>query len=121
MSTMMKPTSQSSAFLSSYAPRLRQYSNSLVAPVIQPTTNQALPTSRTTKRGTTIISYAEDQYDDDFDGDGPRRPTGLRSLRAPDTTQDKPESELGIELTAPIQLQGQYRDWVGFPHFKLAG
>ena len=62
------------AFISSYAPRLRTYANSLLTPVIQPTTALAAPLSRTTKRGTTAINYAEDGYedydddDDDYDG-----------------------------------------------------
>ncbi|KAF2842129.1 SNF5-domain-containing protein [Patellaria atrata CBS 101060] len=53
------------AFMSSYAPRLRLYQNSLLAPVIQP--QNVIPQARTTKRGTTAINYAEDGYDDDFD------------------------------------------------------
>lgn len=109
------------AFISSYAPRLRTYGNSLLTPVIQPTTNQNAPLSRTTKRGTTVISYAEDAYDDDdFDeSEGPRRPTGLRSLRRDELQQDKGAvtDKLGKELKAPVEIQGIWRDWMGRPKF----
>jgi len=93
------------AFLSSYAPRLRSYGNALLAPVIPQTT--ALPQSRTTKRGTAIISYAEDGYDDDdFDSEGPRRPTGLRSLRREDTEVEREKAkERGQEIFAPVDVQ----------------
>ncbi|KAF2761675.1 SNF5-domain-containing protein [Pseudovirgaria hyperparasitica] len=104
------------AFMSSYAPRLRQYGNSLLTPVIPQAT--ALPTTRTTKRGTTLINYAEDGYDEDFDdSEGHRRPTGLRSLRR-DETQQNPVAhiaQLGKELTAPVDVQGIWRDWMGKP------
>lgn len=100
-------------YITSYAPRLRQYSNALLAPVIPPT--QVGP-SRTTKRGTTAINYAEDGYDDeDFDdSEGPRRPTGLRSLRREDSNVDKvPLSEkVGKEIYAPVEIQGIFRDWM---------
>ncbi|KAL6915258.1 hypothetical protein FSST1_006753 [Fusarium sambucinum] len=78
--------SKPQAFLSSYAPRLRAYNNSLLTPVL-PSSAPAGPVSRTTKRGTTIINYAEDGYDDlEDDSDDPRRrPTGLRSLRKEDS------------------------------------
>ncbi|KAM6481051.1 hypothetical protein HDV62DRAFT_381061 [Trichoderma sp. SZMC 28011] len=77
--------SKPQAFLSSYAPRLRTYNNSLLTPVLPSAPTG--PVSRTTKRGTTIINYAEDGYDDlDDDSDDPRRrPTGLRSLRKEDS------------------------------------
>ena len=71
------------AFISSYAPRLRTYANSLLTPIIQPAAAIATPSSRTTKRGTTAINYAEDGFEDydEDDDEGRRRPTGLRSLR----------------------------------------
>ena len=100
-------------YISSYAPRLRQYSNALLTPIIPPT--QVGP-SRTTKRGTTAINYAEDGFDDeDFDeSDGPRRPTGLRSLRREDSSLDRvPLSEkVGKEIFAPVQVQGIFREWM---------
>ncbi|KAF2461035.1 hypothetical protein BDY21DRAFT_361046 [Lineolata rhizophorae] len=107
------------AFISSYAPRIRTYANSLLTPVIQPTTNQ-LPPTRTTKRGTAAVNYAEDGFEDeDFDdSEGPRRPTGLRSLRrVDDSSADKTSQgpQLGKELTAPVELQGIWRDWMGKP------
>lgn len=100
-------------YITSYAPRLRQYSNALLTPVIPP--SQVGP-SRTTKRGTTAINYAEDGFDDDdFDeSDGPRRPTGLRSLRREDSSTDRvPLSEkVGKEVHAPVEVQGIFRDWM---------
>ena len=103
------------AFLSSYAPRIRTYGNSLLTPVIPQTT--AIPQPRITKRGTTAINYAEDGYDDDFeDSEGPRRPTGLRSLRREDTDADKEKaSQLGKEIHAPVEVQGIWRDYMGKP------
>jgi chromatin structure-remodeling complex subunit SFH1 len=73
----------------SYSPRLRQFGNALLTPVLPAA--PAAPTSRTTKRGTIAINYAEDGYDDeDFDdSEGPRRPTGLRSLRREELGSDK--------------------------------
>lgn len=101
-------------YITSYPPRVRQYSNALLTPVIQQV--QTGPTPRTTKRGTTAINYAEDGYDDDdFDeGDGPRRPTGLRSLRREESTTEKlPVSDkLGKEVHAPVEVQGIFRDWM---------
>ncbi len=109
------------AFLSSYAPRLRNYGNSLLTPVIQPTTAQNAPTSRTTKRGTIAINYAEDGFeDDDFDdSEGPRRPTGLRSLRRedPNHAREGIADKLGKELSAPVEVQGIWREWMGKPKF----
>lgn len=105
------------AFISSYAPRLRAYANSLLTPVIPQTTAQP-PLSRTTKRGTIAINYAEDGYDDDdFDDEGgPRRPTGLRSRREdPNQTREAVADKLGKELTAPVEVQGIWRDWMGKP------
>ncbi|KAI4135807.1 MAG: hypothetical protein LQ347_000353 [Umbilicaria vellea] len=109
------------AFISSYAPRLRTYANSLLTPVIQPTTAQNAPASRTTKRGTIAINYADDAYDDDDfeDSEGPRRPTGLRSLRREDPSQAKEAAaeKLGKGLIAPVDVQGIWRDWMGKPKF----
>ncbi|KAF2018631.1 SNF5-domain-containing protein [Aaosphaeria arxii CBS 175.79] len=109
------------AFISSYAPRLRSYGNSLLAPVVPP--SNTLPTPRTTKRGTTAINYAEDGYDDDDfeDGEGPRRATGLRSLRRDDSNIDKSAqvAALGKELTAPVEMQGIWREWMGRPKRTL--
>ncbi|KZF26338.1 SNF5-domain-containing protein [Xylona heveae TC161] len=109
------------AFISSYAPRLRTYGNSLLTPVIQPSTGQGAPGARTTKRGTLAVNYAEDNFDDDDfeDSEGPRRPTGLRSLRREDSTQEKASlaEKLGTELTSPVELQGIWRDWMGRPKF----
>jgi chromatin structure-remodeling complex subunit SFH1 len=105
------------AFLSSYAPRLRTYGNSLLAPVIPQTT--AIPQPRTTKRGTTAINYAEDGYDDDFeDSEGPRRPTGLRSLRREEVDTalgGGPASHLGKEVSSPVEVQGIWREYMGKP------
>ncbi|OJJ44817.1 hypothetical protein ASPZODRAFT_134959 [Penicilliopsis zonata CBS 506.65] len=101
-------------YISSYPPRVRQYGNALLTPVIPPT--QTAPPARTTKRGTTAINYAEDGFDeDDFEeSDGPRRPTGLRSLRREDSTFDKVAlaEKLGKEIHAPIEIQGIFRDWM---------
>ncbi|EED23663.1 RSC complex subunit Sfh1, putative [Talaromyces stipitatus ATCC 10500] len=100
-------------YITSYAPRLRQYSNALLTPVIPP--SQVGP-SRTTKRGTTAINYAEDGFDDDDfeESDGPRRPTGLRSLRREDSNVDRvPLSEkVGKEASAPVEVQGIFREWM---------
>ncbi|KPI36920.1 WHI2-like protein P4H10.16c [Cyphellophora attinorum] len=101
------------AFVSSYAPRLRQYGNTLIQPVAQ--TQSILPGGRTTKRGTTVINYADDAYDDDDfeDSDGPRRPTGLRSIRREDLEKKEPQHEkYGKEISAPVDLQPIYRDWM---------
>jgi chromatin structure-remodeling complex subunit SFH1 len=105
------------SFISSYAPRLRTYANSLLTPVIQPATALAAPLSRTTKRGTTAINYAEDgyDYDDDDDDEGRRRPTGLRSIRRDETGQAKqdPSEKVGKETAVPVEVQGIWRDWMG--------
>ena len=108
------------AFISSYAPRIRSYGNSLLAPVI-PQATTILP-ARTTKRGTTAINYAEDGYDDDFeDSDNPRRPTGLRSLRRDDSNLERVAqiAQLGKEIDAPVDIQGIWRDWMGKPKRAL--
>jgi chromatin structure-remodeling complex subunit SFH1 len=77
----------------------------------------AVPAPRTTKRGTTAINYAEDGFDDDdFDSEGPRRPTGLRSLRREDTDAEKDKaSQLGKEVHTPVDVQGIWRDYMGKP------
>lgn len=113
MTTKRPPQS----FISSYAPRLRTYTNSLITPVIPPVAALSTPQSRTTKRGTIAINYAEDGYDDyDEDEDeGRRRPTGLRSLRRDELSQGKqipPSDKVGKETTSPVALQGIYRDWI---------
>ncbi|KAI5369641.1 Putative Zinc finger, NHR/GATA-type [Septoria linicola] len=108
------------AFVSSYAPRLRTYGNSLLTPVVPQT---ILPPSRTTKRGTTVINYADDFEDDSIDeSDGPsRRATGLRTAQqrnVPDPMVEKVK-ELGKEIHAPVDVQGIWRDWMGKPKRTL--
>lgn len=101
------------SFVTSYPPRVRQYANTLLQPA--PPTQNVGPGGRTTKRGTTVINYADDAYDeDDFeDSEGPRRPTGLRSLRRDDLDKkDAPPLRLGRELHYPVDLQAIYRDWI---------
>lgn len=103
------------AFVSSYAPRIRTYANSLLTPV-QPAT--VIPPLRTTKRGTTAINYSEDFDTESLeDSDAPRRPTGLRSLRKDEQAIDKvgPQKEHGKELSAPVDVQPIWRDWMGKP------
>ena len=102
-------------YITSYPPRVRQYGNALLTPVIPQT--QTGPTPRTTKRGTTAINYAEDGYDDDdFDeSEGHRRPTGLRSLRREESMSEKAvpfSDKLGKEAHAPDEVQGVFRDWM---------
>lgn len=101
-------------YITSYPPRVRQYGNALLTPVVPPT--QAGSTPRITKRGTTAINYAEDGFDDDDfdDSEGPRRPTGLRSLRREDSTLDKVSiaEKLGKDIHAPVEVQGVFRDWM---------
>ena len=110
-----KPPPQ--AFISSYAPRLRTYANSLLTPVIPPPTALAAPLSRTTKRGTIAINYAEDGYEDldDDDDETRRRPTGLRSIRRDESGQPKQDvaDKVGKETTKPVEVQGIWRDWMG--------
>ncbi|KAF1826252.1 uncharacterized protein K489DRAFT_376649 [Dissoconium aciculare CBS 342.82] len=103
------------AFVSSFAPRIRQYGNSLLTPVIP---QSVVPNVRTTKRGTTAINYAE-EFDEDSieDSDNPRRATGLRTAqqrRDVDPAVEKAK-ELGKEATAPVEVQGIWRDWMGKP------
>ncbi|CAL5874177.1 uncharacterized protein PFLUO_LOCUS8465 [Penicillium psychrofluorescens] len=101
-------------YITSYPPRVRQYGNALLTPVITPVV--AGPTPRTTKRGTTAINYAEDGFDDeDFDeSDGPRRPTGLRSLRREESISDKLPlaGKVGRETHEPVEVQGVFREWM---------
>ncbi|RYP03790.1 hypothetical protein DL764_004902 [Monosporascus ibericus] len=102
------------AFLSSYAPRLRAYNNSLLTPVIHSNAPTG-PLSRTTKRGTTIVNYAEDgfDYDDDDDDDSRRRPTGLRSIRREDSSSRADAGDkFGKETSKPVNVQGIYREWM---------
>ncbi|KAI5868272.1 SNF5-domain-containing protein [Durotheca rogersii] len=111
----METRSAPQAYLSAYAPRLRVYNNSLLTPVIHSSSAPAGPVSRTTKRGTTVINYAEDgyDYDDDDDEDSRRRPTGLRSLRREDSTSRvDPSDKFGKETNAPVEVQGIWRDWM---------
>ncbi|PNS19870.1 hypothetical protein CAC42_7837 [Sphaceloma murrayae] len=101
------------AFVSSYAPRIRTYANSLLIPV-QPQT--VIPPLRTTKRGTTAINYSEDFADESIeDSDAPRRP--LRGKRQEDLAADAagPQKELGRELYAPVDVQSIWREWMGKP------
>lgn len=77
-----------------------------------------------TKRGTAVASYAEDAYDDDDfeDSDRPRRATGLRSVQKMDVASADHTAQiaaLGQELTAPVDLQGIWRDWMGRPKRTL--
>jgi len=106
-------TQPAQAFQSSYAPRIRQYTNSLAAPVL---VTQAIPAGRTTKRGTTVINYADDAYDDDDfdDSEGPgRRQTGLRSIRRDDLERKEPQPDkLGKELYEPTEVQSMFRQWI---------
>ncbi|KAF2691153.1 SNF5-domain-containing protein [Lentithecium fluviatile CBS 122367] len=117
MFTSTGKTAPPQAFISSYAPRLRSYGNSLISPIVPP--SNTLPAPRMTKRGTAVISYAEDGYDDDDfeDSEGPRRATGLRSLRRDESQLDKSAqiAALGKELSAPVEVQGIWRDWMGRP------
>lgn len=103
------------SFISSYAPRLRTYANSLLTPVI-PQASLPVALSRTTKRGTIAINYAEDGYEDydEDDDDSRRRPTGLRSLRRDDPGQQKqdPSEKVGKETSHPVEVQGIWRDWM---------
>ncbi|KAI0529820.1 hypothetical protein GGR58DRAFT_525856 [Xylaria digitata] len=109
----MENRSLPQALSSSYAPRLRTYNNSLLTPVLQSTAPG--PVARTTKRGTTVINYAEDgyDYDDDDDDDNRRRPTGLRSLRREDSASRADATDkVGKDTVAPVHMQGIWRDWM---------
>lgn len=111
----MAPTTKEEpqAFFSTYAPRLRVYANSLLMPVL-PSSQPTGPLSRTTKRGTTIINYAEDGYDiEESDSDDRRRPTGLRSLRREDSSNKlDPGDKVNKETSVPVEVQGIYREWM---------
>lgn len=115
------------AYWSSYAARLRAYNNALLVPV-----NPSAPVApKTTKRGTTIINYAEDGYDDyledDDDDSGRRRPSSLRLRGTPVSTPGVGgPSTLGggtstplepadrvKDTDVPVQVQGVWRDWQG--------
>ncbi|EPE09042.1 snf5-domain-containing protein [Ophiostoma piceae UAMH 11346] len=113
-------------FWTSYAARLRAYNNSMLVPV-----NPSAPlVPKTTKRGTTIINYAEDGYDDldDDDDDTRRRPTSLRNLRRGDDAARTAAAggpgastpgaadladRVGKETSEPVEVQGVWRDWQG--------
>jgi len=100
------------SFQSSYASRLRQYSNSLAAPIL---VTQAIPTGRTTKRGTIVINYADDAYDeDDFeDSEGAgRRLTGLRSRPLELEKKELQHDKLGKEIHEPVEVQAIFRPWM---------
>ncbi|PHH74380.1 hypothetical protein CDD80_3117 [Ophiocordyceps camponoti-rufipedis] len=106
--------SKPQAFQSSYAPRLRAYNNSLLTPVLQSAPTG--PVSRTTKRGTTIINYAEDGFDelDDDSDDARRRPSGLRSLRKEDSASRQDAFDrAGKDTKQPVHVQAIWRDWMG--------
>ncbi|KAI5286424.1 Chromatin structure remodeling complex protein sfh1 [Ascosphaera aggregata] len=124
-------------YVTSYAPRLRQYANALLQPLL-PQQTQA-PTVRTTKRGTTVINYAEDGFDeDDFfeESDSSRRQSGygaaapaavtigggggaaaaaaaagLRNQESPSLRGPAGE-KLGIEINEPVKVQPNFREWV---------
>jgi chromatin structure-remodeling complex subunit SFH1 len=109
-------TESPQAFVSSFAPRVRTYQNSLLTPAIQPP--NAIASLRTTKRGTTAINYSEDLENDSLvdDSDAPRRPTGLRSLRLNDSQTIVPTGPVqSTELTSSIDVQGIWREWMGKP------
>ena len=116
------------SFVSSYAPRVRTYANSLLTPVVPQTVLP--PQVRTTKRGTTAINYAEEFDDDSIDDSdaqaNPRRGTGLRTRPARGDGSINPTSEaadkaaasaqkLGKEIHNPVDVQGIWRDWMGKP------
>ncbi|CAK7231523.1 Chromatin structure remodeling complex protein sfh1 [Sporothrix eucalyptigena] len=104
------------AYWSSYAARLRAYHNALLVPV-----NPSAPVApKTTKRGTTIINYAEDGYDDylDDDDDDRRRPSSLRLRGTPlpantgTSTPGEPADRIK-DTDVPVDVQGVWRDWQG--------
>ncbi|EEP80797.1 conserved hypothetical protein [Uncinocarpus reesii 1704] len=102
------------ASVTSYSPRLRQYANALLTPILPATPASAV---RTTKRGTAAINYAENDFDDeelDDNSDSTRRPTGLRSLKREELQPDRgPTGEkLGTEIFAPANVQPNFREWV---------
>ena len=109
------------AFVSGFAPRLRGYVNSLLTPVIPPSSTQNIPASRTTKRGTVVINYSEDLLgDEDFDeGEGPRRHASLRNRNQVDqnANRDALIEKPSREATSPVEIQGIWREWMGKPKF----
>lgn len=112
LSTSIADMTSLRGYITSYPPRVRQYGNALLTPVYPVQTG---PTPRTTKRGTMAINYAEDGFDEeDFDeSDGPRRPTGLRSLRREESATGSSMTEkLGKEARAPVEVQGVFREWM---------
>lgn len=101
-------------FQSEYAPRIRQYANPLATPIL---VTQAIPgAGRMTKRGTTVINYADDAFDDDDFEDSEstgRRGTGLRTKPLPDLDKKEPQiDKLGKELYEPIEVQPIFRSWI---------
>lgn len=110
------------AFFSSYAPRLREYQNSLLTPVF-PSSQPAGPHGRTTKRGTTIINYAEDGYDIEVsDTEDRRRHTGLRSLRRDDSSAKLDVSDkVNKESSEPVHVPAIYRDYMNKSRQGLLG
>ncbi|RMZ86307.1 hypothetical protein DV736_g6467, partial [Chaetothyriales sp. CBS 134916] len=90
------------------------YANSLLQPA--PQTQNLATGGRTTKRGTAIINYADDAYDDDdFDDseNGTRRLTGLRSIRRDDMERKEAHADkYGRVIHKPVDLQPIYRDWM---------
>ncbi|CAD0107375.1 unnamed protein product [Aureobasidium uvarum] len=109
-------TESPQAFVSSFAPRVRTYQNSLLTPAIQP--QNAIAPLRTTKRGTTAINYSEEFENDSLveDSDAPRRPTGLRSLRQNESqTVVTTGAVQSTELTSAVDVQGIWREWMGKP------
>ncbi|KAI9829825.1 MAG: Chromatin structure remodeling complex protein sfh1 [Phylliscum demangeonii] len=104
------------AFSSTAAPRLHAYANALLTAVNVPAAAPNGPTPRTTKRGTTILNYAEDGWEDeDLDElDGVRRPTGLRSLRRDvnGPAGSAPAERRCKETRQPVKVQGIWRKWM---------
>ncbi|KAL2758995.1 hypothetical protein ACRALDRAFT_1075330 [Sodiomyces alcalophilus JCM 7366] len=109
----MESREKPQACQSTYAPRLRTYNNALLTPVFPAAATG--PISRTTKRGTTIINYAEDGYDDldDDEDDNRRRPSSLRNQRKEETPNRQDLTEkFGKDTAEPVELQGIWRDWL---------
>jgi chromatin structure-remodeling complex subunit SFH1 len=119
MNTFASPvrTSLPQSFITTYAPRLRSFGNSLLTPVVHQA--PVAQSGRSTKRATTAINYAEDGFDDEdfYDSEAPRRPTGLRSLRRDDSALERAAhtAHLGKEATGPVEVQGIWRDWMAKP------
>ncbi|KAF4549523.1 SNF5 / SMARCB1 / INI1-like protein 2 [Elsinoe fawcettii] len=101
------------AFVSSYAPRMRAFPNSLLTPNLPQT---AVPSLRTTKRGTTRIDYADDFDDDAFeDSDAPRRNARSRRQMEDLNAKQPDEEEQGTGPNAPVEVQAIWREWMGKP------